>query len=201
MLAEFNQRLRERDGAASIAVADASRTWPIRDAAVTVVFGSRSLHLLPLQHVVDEAIRVSAPRRSYLLIGRVERDPNGLRARLRREMRARLASHGHTPREGQQRERELLDAFVRRGAQTIEPRVAAIWPVRTSAGDVLASWRAKSGLAGMDVSPAEKEGVLSELASWAEQTIGSLDTVETNEEKYMLAGVQLPASSRATASP
>jgi len=51
------------------------------------------------------------------------------------------------------------------------------------------------------VPPAEKEAVLSELASWVEQTIGSLDTVETNEEKYMLAGVQLPASSRATASP
>jgi len=51
------------------------------------------------------------------------------------------------------------------------------------------------------VPPAEKGAVLTELAAWAERMFGSLDAVETNEERYMLAGVELPARSLALASP
>ena len=192
MLQGFEQRCRQDGRTAPVAVADASRPWPSRDRSVRVVFGSRSLHLLPLRHVVDECIRVAAPRRSYVLVGRVERDPNGLRARLRREMRDRMTKFGHAGREGHQSERDLLDALIDRGASAIEARAAAAWPVRRNARELIAAWRAKSGLAGIDVPAAEKEAVLSELASWAEETIGSLDAFETNEERYMLAGVQLP---------
>jgi ubiquinone/menaquinone biosynthesis C-methylase UbiE len=195
MLEQFDQRCREGGHAAPIAVADAGRPWPVRDRGVRAVFGSRSLHLLPLRHVVDETLRVAAPRRSYMLIGRVERDRNGLRARLRREMRNRLVNYGHAPREGHDRERELLDALIARGASPLQPHVAATWPVRRNARELIAAWQVKSGLAGIDVSAAEKETVLYDLASWAQETLGSLDAFETNEEKYMVAGVQLPGQS------
>ena len=195
MLEQFDQRCRESGHAAPVAVADASRPWPARDRSVRAVFGSRSLHLLPVSHVVDEALRVAAPSRSYVLIGRVERDRNGLRARLRREMRRRLLNYGLAPREGREREQELLDALIARGASPLQPHVAATWPVRRNAREVIAAWQVKSGLGGIDVSAAEKETVLAELASWVQETIGSLDAFETNEEKYMVAGVQLPVQS------
>ena len=111
----------------------------------------------------------------------------------------RVAADGHGG--GIHRGRELLDAFISRGALAIQPHAAAAWPVSRSAREMIEPWRAKAGLAGIDVSPAEKEALLSELAVWAERLTGSLDIVETNEEKYMLAGVQLPARSLATGSP
>jgi SAM-dependent methyltransferase len=201
MLSEFAQRCRGDGRVAPIAVADADRTWPVRDGSATAIFGSRSLHLLPVPHLVEETIRVAAPGRSYVILGRIERDPGGLRTRLRREMHAYLIRRGYAPREGLRHGRELLDAFIRLGALAIQPHVAAAWPVRRSAREVIDAWRAKAGLAGIDVSPAEKEALFSELAAWAERMIGSLDIVETNEEKYMLAGVQLPARSLAYAAP
>lgn len=201
MLSKFAQRCRHDGRVAPIAVADASRPWPQRDGSATAIFGSRSVHLLPLLHVVEEAIRVTAPARSYVILGWIERDPNGLRARLRREMHACLIGRGYAPHDALRRGRELLDAFICRGALAIHPHVAAAWPVRRSAREVIEAWQAKAGLAGIDVSPAEKESLLSELAVWAERMFGSLDIVETNEEKYMLAGVQLPARSLAKATP
>ena len=201
MLSKFAQRCRRDGRVAPIAVADANRAWPLRDGSATAIFGSRTMHLLPSPHVVAEAIRVTAPARSYVILGWIERDPNGLRARLRREMHACLIRRGYAPHEARHRGRELLDTFIRRGALAIHPQVAAAWPARRSAREVIEAWRAKAGLAGFDVSPAEKEALLSELATWAEKMIGSLDIVETNEEKYMLAGVQLPARSLAKAAP
>lgn len=201
MLGEVERRCGREGIAASVAVADASRRWPSRDRSITVIFGSRSLHLLPLQHVVDEAMRVAVPQGAFFLVGRVERDRNGLRARLRREMRERLRVRGHAPFEGRQRERALLDALVARGASAIPSRVAAAWRVRRSTNQVIAAWRTKPGLAGVAVTPEEKEAVLFELAAWAEQTMGSLDTVEASEEKYLLYGVQMPVQSVGPAVP
>jgi hypothetical protein len=201
MLSRFAQRCRRDGRVAPIAVADASHPWPSRDGSATAIFGSRALHLLPLPHVVEEAIRVTAPARSYVILGWVERDPNGLRATLRREMHACLIRRGYAPHDALHRGEKMLDAFIGRGARPIHPQVAAAWPVRRSAREVIDAWRAKAGLAGIDISPAEKEALLSELAAWAEEMTGSLDIVETSEEKYMLAGVQLPVRPLASASP
>lgn len=200
MLSEFAQRCRRDGRVAPIAIADANRPWPLRDGSATAIFGSRSLHLIPLQHLFEEASRVAAPGRSYVIQGWIERNPDGLRTRLRREMHACLVRRGYVPNDAVAHGRELVDAFVRRGARALQPRVAASWTVRRIAREMVEGWREVDGLAGTEVPPAEKEIVLTELAAWAQRMFGSLDAVETNEERYMLAGVQLQAQALASAS-
>ncbi len=195
MLARFAQACDGEGIDAGIAVADAGRAWPLREASVAVIFGSRALHLLPPEHVADEVQRVAVPG-AHLLIGRVEREIKGLRARLRREMRDKLARRGYAPREGRGRDEALLAALIERGAKPLAARVAARWPVRRTARELLAAWRAKSGLGGVEIAAAEKQTILDELADWAETSVGSLDTVDISEETYMLAGALLPGHSQ-----
>jgi len=127
-----------------------------------------------------------------LVLGRLQREKQSLRARLRQEMRNRLRQLGYATQEGQQKEREILDASVRRGAAPLERRVVATWPVQHSAAQTLASWREKSGLAGLKLAADTKETVLSQLAVWAKDAFGSLEAVQSAEEKYALEGVRLP---------
>ena len=122
----------------------------------------------------------------------LQREKQSLRARLRQEMRDRLRQLGYASQEGQQKEREILDACVRRGAAPLERRVVATWPVQHSAAQMLASWREKSGLAGLELAAEVKETVLSQLAVWAKDAFGSLEAVQSAEEKYVLEGVRLP---------
>jgi len=71
----------------------------------------------------------------------------------------------------------------------------ATWPVQHSAAHVLASWREKSGLAGLELAAEVKETVLSQLAVWAKDAFGSLEAVQSAEEKYVLEGVRLTSKS------
>ena len=194
MLDIFERRLRESGRTASLFQADGNNRWPAEDGSVKAVFGSRAVHLLPVEHVVEEVFRVASPNGAVLLLGRVQREKQSLRARLRQEMRDRLLQLGYSGREGQQTELAILDACVCRGAAPIERRGAARWPVQQSAAQTLASWREKSGLAGIDLPAEIKENVLSHLAAWAKDAFGSLDAIHSTEEKYVLEGVRLPSS-------
>jgi len=157
------------------------------------VFSSRALHLLRVEHVVEEIFRVASPVGATLVLGRVEREKQSLRGRLRQEMRERLRQLGYAGHEGQQKELEILDTCVRRGAASLERRVVATWPVLHSAAQVLVSWREKSGLAGIDVPSEIKRNVLLQLAAWARDAFGSLDANHPAEEKYVLEGATLPS--------
>jgi len=191
MLDIFKSRLRESGGAGSLIEADGNGRWPADDGSVTAVFSSRAVHLLRIEQVVEEVFRVASPAGGTLVLGRLQREKGSLRARLRQEMRERLGQLGYASREGQQKEREILDACVRRGAAPLERRVAATWPVEHSAAQVLASWREKSNLAGLAVPAEVKETVLSQLVVWAKDAFGSLEAVQSAEEKYVLEGVRL----------
>jgi ubiquinone/menaquinone biosynthesis C-methylase UbiE len=193
MLELFKRRCCESGRSASLIHADGNNRWPADDGSVKAVFSSRAIHLLAVGHVVMEVSRVTARNRATLLLGRVQRQKQSLRARLRREMRALLRQLGYASREGQQKEREILDACVRRGAAPLEQRFVATWPAQDSAAQVLASWREKSRLAGLDVPGDVKENVLSQLTVWAKDAFGSLDTIDSAEEKYVLEGVRLPS--------
>jgi ubiquinone/menaquinone biosynthesis C-methylase UbiE len=193
MLEVFALRCRESGRRPSLIHADGNHRWPADDGNVKAVFSSRAMHLLPVQHVVAEVLRVASSDGAALMLGRVLRQEQSLRARLRQEMRDRLRERGFAASEGQKKEREILDACFRFGATPLERRIVATWPVQQSAAQVLDSWREKSGLAGHDVPADVKENVLSQLAVWAKDVFGSFEANLCAEEKYVLEGVRLPS--------
>jgi SAM-dependent methyltransferase len=195
MLDVFRRRCREMGRPVTLVHADGNNRWPADDGGVKVVFGSRAVHLLRVEHVVEEVFRVASPIGATLVLGRVQHEKKSLHARLRQEMRERLRQLGYASQEGQQKEREILDACVRRGAVPLERRVPATWPVHYSAAQVFSSWRAISGLAGHEIPMDVKENVLSQLAVWAKHAFGSLEAVQSVEEKYVLDGVRLSSKS------
>jgi ubiquinone/menaquinone biosynthesis C-methylase UbiE len=196
MLEVFERRCRESGRPASLIHADGNSRWPADDGSVNAVFSSRAIHLLAVEHVVEEVFRVAAPNQATLLLGRVQREKQSLRARLRQEMRERLRELGYASAEGRQKEREILDACICRGAAPLEQHFVVTWPVQQSAAQVLAFWREKSRLAGLDVPSDLKENVLSQVAVWAKDTFGSLDAIHSTEEKYVLEGVRLASKPR-----
>jgi ubiquinone/menaquinone biosynthesis C-methylase UbiE len=196
MLEVFERRCRESGRPASLIHADGNNRWPADDGSMKAVFSSRAIHLLRAEHVVEEVFRVASPIGAMLILGRLQREKQSLRARLRQEMRERLWQLGCASQEAQHKEREILEACVRRGATPLKPRVVATWPVKHSAAQMLASWREKSGLAGLKLAAEAKETVLSQLAVWAKNAFGSLESVQSAEEKYVLEGVRLPPKPR-----
>ena len=184
MLAVF----RRRSPGAPLVQADGAKTWPLPDASVKVIFSSRAIHLLPHEHVIREALRV-APR-GTLSIGRVERQPESVKARLAREMRRRLRDLGFSPRDAGSR--RLLQALLDEGARNLDRTEVARWPARQTPREALDQWRGKEGLGGIVLPPGIQEDVLRELEAWAVETFGGLDLLQSTEEAYVLDSVRLP---------
>jgi len=150
MLEVFRQRRPE----ATLLQRDGNDPWPVPDGSA-VVFGSRSLHLLTPSHVASECRRVA--RR--VLLGRVERDPEGLRDRMRREMHRMLVARGYTPRDGRTRTRGL-SALLPFEA----PRRVATWTFDFSPDQAIQAWSGKPGLAGIVPKDSDKVAILTELS-------------------------------------
>src|SRR5437588_8408007 len=89
MLEEFAHRLTGHLGNRALVQADANASWPVANRAARAIFGSRALHLLNYEHVAAEALRVASPAGATLIIGRIERHPDSIRARMAREMNER----------------------------------------------------------------------------------------------------------------
>jgi len=192
MLAVFERRCHASGRSASLIHADGRRRWPVGDRTVKAVFGSRVLHLLPVEHVVDEFLRVANRGAAALIVGRVQRAEDSVAGRMRRYMHELLEQGGSSGTDAQRHERLIMAALCGGGAVAFEPRVVASWPVQTSAAAVLDSWREKPDLGGVAVSAPVKATVLTQLERWAKETLGSLETVHSSNERYMLAGVRLP---------
>jgi ubiquinone/menaquinone biosynthesis C-methylase UbiE len=197
MLDVFGARARALGIEPTILVSDAGRRWPVDDASVSLVFGSRSLHWLAADHVCDEAFRVAAPAGCSVLIGRIERAPESPRARLRRAMRHWLRAAGFEGRSGTESTRAIVDGCVERGAVLIATRVAAKWRVHTTPRSILDAWRRKPGLGGADVTQATKADVLARTEAWAVETFGDIDVPTETEECYTLQGAAIAARSPA----
>jgi len=188
MLGAFRRREAGLAAPLGLVVADANATWPITDHSVQAIFGSRSLHLLSLDRVVDEAFRVLSGSGSALVIGRVHRDPQSVKERMRHEMRRLLRSGTSTSRRGENRSRPLIDALVERGAVAFAPQVVARWTTTHSPAESLRNWKSKPGLAGTSVPEQAKAQVLSKLESWAVAEFQNLDRSLESEEEYLLEG-------------
>jgi len=178
---------RQRAPAAPLVQADGAQPWPLPDGSVRAIFSSRAIHLLPRGHVVREVLRV-APGGS-LVIGRVERRPESVKARLSREMRRRLRDLGFSPRDAGSR--RLLEALREEGAVDLDRTEVVRWPARQTPREALDQWRGKQGLGGIVLPPGVQDEVLRGLEAWAVETFGGLDTSSDTEESYVLEGVSL----------
>jgi SAM-dependent methyltransferase len=194
MLDVFRGQLGPGQPGTALVVADARRRWPADDGTAQVIFGSRSLHWIPPEHVAAEAFRLAAPPHAVLLVGRVERDPKGARELVRRKMRDLLRDAGYEGRSGGRNATALVDECVRRGGSAMAPRVVATWSVRRPTRAALDDWSSKTGLGGVDLPEAVKRDVIRGVARWAADALGDIDAPLESAECYTLAGVVLVGS-------
>lgn len=195
MLEVFRQRQGPDAGDAVLVQADGNENWPIRDGAVRLVFSSRAVHLMGAERVVREVFRLASPKGATFLIGRVQRRPESVKARMRDEMRRRLSQRGLAGRETRANRTLILEAFSAGGASRIEAGTLSQWEVTTSPRHSLESWQRKEGLAGMTTPAAMKREVLDDLAAWAVTEFGGLDVAMESVEAYVVEGVRIPATS------
>lgn len=187
MLREFRAHLNDQRSNKAIVQADANARWPLADKAARVIFSSRAIHLLDREHVARELFRVAAPLGATFIIGRVERERDSTRARMSREMNARLRQRGFEGKGGEHSSRRIFEACTRSGAEIREPVTVSRWKVSASARQSIASWRSLSSLGGLPVPAPVRHQILTELEAWAEKEFGGLDTEFESEETYVLS--------------
>jgi ubiquinone/menaquinone biosynthesis C-methylase UbiE len=193
MLRESQRRLDRSVRNRSLIQADANASWPLTSRSARVIFSSRALHLLDQEHVALEVFRIASTGGATLILGRVERERDSVRARMAKEMNDRLRQRGFEGRRGEQRNHRLIEACCRRGAEEMELRHVARWNVCTSPRQSVDSWRCLTGLGGVKV-PAKIRGeILNELETWAKQEFGGLDQGFESEETYVLRSLRIPA--------
>lgn len=194
MLGQFRERPFPAGVRLTLVEADANDRWPVGDGTATLVFGSRSLHLLDGAHLVAESLRVAEPGGALVCAGGLVRDPGSVRRQMRAAMRQILEErHQVAGRQGGDDNRGWIDALAARGGRPLERVVAASWTIEARPADSIASWRGKQGLAGHDVSEAIKSDVLERLEQWALERYGSLEVTVPAEEHYALWPVRLPS--------
>ncbi len=170
---------------------DANQHWPVADATANLIFSSRTLHLLNLEHVVNESLRITHPKGSVVIMGSVQRDHKGAKNQMRKQMQTFLAEKSLRGRQKNKLIGQLIELFTDRGAKVIEPVVASRWQVMSTPRQSLESWRGKANLAGIELDDGIKQNVLDQLEVWANETFGGLDRAIESEETYLLQGVRL----------
>jgi SAM-dependent methyltransferase len=174
--------------------ADANASWPLADGVARVIFSSRAVHLLDQGHVALEVFRVAASTGATLILGRVERKPESVRARMAKEMNERLRRHGLVGRRGERQNRKLFELCCGRGAVALEPVVVAQWRILASPRQSLDSWHGLAGLGGLPVPAPTRAEILRELEGWAEEVFGGLDQEFESEETYVLKSLRMPSN-------
>jgi ubiquinone/menaquinone biosynthesis C-methylase UbiE len=189
MLRLFRDKLGEQP--ASLLLADASQVWPLDDHAASVVFASRVIHLLDTKHVASETLRVCRPG-GWLMLGRVLRDGDGVKERLRRRRLELLQQAGVGPLRGREGARRVIEHCLSAGAESMERRVVAEWSGAISPAEVIAGWTSLSRMGSVAVDPVSRQEILAELQDWARAELGDLDQPETYRERYAIECVRLP---------
>jgi ubiquinone/menaquinone biosynthesis C-methylase UbiE len=189
MLQLFRDKLGERP--ASLLLADASQVWPLDDDAASVVFASRVIHLLDAEHVVRETLRVCRPG-GWLMLGRVLRDKDGVKERLRRRRLELLRQAGVGPLRGREGAGRVVDQCLSAGGEPMGRRVVAEWSGTISPAEVIADWTSLSRMGSVAVDPVRRLEILAELQNWAGVELGHLDQPETYRERYAIDCVRLP---------
>ncbi|NEQ07200.1 MAG: class I SAM-dependent methyltransferase [Moorea sp. SIO1G6] len=191
MLQEFRQHLDHPRDNFKIVQGDANQYWPVKDGTANLIFSSRTLHLLNLEHIVSESWRIAHAERAVVLMGTVQRQKNSVKNQMRDQMQTLLAKETLQGRQKNKLMHQLIERFTQDGAQTIEPMVVSSWKVVSTPRQSLDSWRGKANLAGIELGDEIKHNVLDQLEVWAQATFGGLDQPIESEETYILQGVRL----------
>ena len=187
MLKECSRRL-------ALIQADANASWPLADRVARVIFSSRAVHLLRQEHVAHEVFRVASATGATLILGRVERKPESVKARMSQEMNERLRQHGFAGRRGERQNRKLFELCYDRGAVALEPVAVAQWRTLASPRQSLDSWHSLTGLGGLAVPASTRAEILRELEGWAQEEFGGLDQEFESEETYVLKSLRVPSN-------
>ena len=195
MLSQFRQHL-DRDLSMqrenfNLLQGDANQHWPVEDSTANLIFSSRTLHLLNLEHVVRESMRVAQPKSAVVLMGSVQRDQQGVKNQMRKQMQAFLREKSLRGRQKNKLIEQLIKLFTQAGATVIEPVVVSKWQVASTPRQSLESWRGKTNLAGLELDEGIKQSVLDQLQTWAKAKFGDLDQPQESKETYVLQGVRL----------
>lgn len=180
-------------GTPQLLVADCNAAWPLPDGIARVIFASRVIHLLHPEHVVREASRVCQAGGS-LMLGRVSRDPESPKERLRLQRQHLLRAAGLQPRQGESGARQVIERLVQAGWVGQRRLPVAEWTSDVSASEILAGWETLSRMGSIDVESGTREEILHALREWAKREIGALDRPWPNHEQYVLDIVQRPES-------
>jgi SAM-dependent methyltransferase len=189
MLQLFRNKLGERP--ASLLLADASQVWPLDDHAASVVFASRVIHLLAAEHVASETFRVCRPG-GWLMLGRVLRDKDGVKERLRQRRLELLQRAGVGSLRGREGAGRVVERCLSAGGQSMGRRVVAEWSGAISPAEVIADWTSLSRMGSVAVDPVTRAVILDELRRWGRAEFGDLDRPEVCHERYAIDVIHLP---------
>ncbi len=170
--------------------ADGNDVWPVEDAQADLIFSSRAIHWLDIEHTIEQAYRVANPDGALLIVGRANRAEDSWESRLRKQCHQLLKQHQIKPRNGNAHLRQLNEAFNARGAEILTPIVVTKWQQPRALQQALDDWANKSGLAGVELQDNIKQQILSELKQWAEATFGH-HLPEQTERQYTLYPIKL----------
>ncbi|HLO88370.1 MAG TPA: methyltransferase domain-containing protein [Nostocaceae cyanobacterium] len=171
--------------------ADGNEQWPVANASARIIFSSRAIHHLAIDHVVNELLRVKRPDGAALILGRIQRQKHSVREQIRKQMQQQIKHHGLCGRQGEQNQRQLMALCCQRGGQEIEPVVVSQWKFTSTPQECIDNWRKKPGLAGINLPEKQKQLILDDLQIWAKSTFGRLDQQLESEEAYILQGINL----------
>lgn len=195
MLSQFRQHLDQdlslQRSNLNLLQGDANQDWPVEDGTAKLIFSSRTLHLLDLEHVVSESMRIAQPKNAVVLMGSVQREQQGVKNQMRKQMQALLGAKSLQGRQKNKLIKQLIQLFTQVGATVIEPVVVSRWQVASTPRQSLESWRGKANLAGLELGEEIKQSVLDQLQAWAKAKFDDLDQPQESEETYVLQGVRL----------
>jgi ubiquinone/menaquinone biosynthesis C-methylase UbiE len=193
MLSIFHQKVDPLPRNMLLAEVNCDRPWPVADRGVTVVFASRVVHHLNLEHFVQETQRVCRAG-GCLLLGRVTRDPDSPPSRLQRYKRKLLAEHGFSIGGGEQAVRQVMEVCGAMGATALPPTTAARWIRRVTPRQLLEAWEGKpqltSSTATEGMSAEQRAAIVHALTAWTRAELGDLDRVHEFAQDYALQGVR-----------
>jgi ubiquinone/menaquinone biosynthesis C-methylase UbiE len=197
MLEAFREKLRPWPRHMLLLLADSDHPWPVRDHALAVIFASRVVHHLQMQHFIREVMRTCRPG-GCLFLGQVTRDADSLPSRLQQYKRSLLAEHGIHTRAGGQAIQQIVDACCTQGATALEPTAVVQWTRTTTPRQLLAAWEGKpllnSRVSANALGPDQRTAIVNALTIAAQQEFGDLDRPHEFSEAYTLQGVRLSST-------
>ncbi|MCL2934179.1 MAG: class I SAM-dependent methyltransferase [Trichodesmium sp. MAG_R03] len=192
MLDLFRKKLYSEGQDWQLKQADANQILPVADSSTKVIFSSRTIHLLELEHIVNESFRIAHRKGAVFLMGKIQRQADSVRETMRKKMRNILQEHGLSQRQKEKKHSQLQDLFRERNSTKIDSIEVSSWQVSNTPQQSIDSWQQKQGLAGVNPPKAVKESVLSELATWAKTKFSSLETSIESKEAYIIEGFFIP---------